>query len=584
MMMPVPRAMVIFDRQGDGSWLPTTVILATPDRLQGRCLPGDENRDGRLARILTGALPPRINDQTEERGTYEDWITWGVYNLANGHTTWSTEIKPEATVDALYDREVANVVSPLHRAAPPTEGDLETEGSGIELVEITEGVILSIERETDRRLYGVISAPDGEEAGLWAFQTSFRKDRIVRRTPLSLASRPIRGADGSSLMFEGAHGWHLGTPTGGPGSPEFAVLQRYAMPSLEWPEAKSRYRNLRVLRDRFIGSLVGGAIGDGLGRPVDGLSRAKVLARHGPLGVQDLPSDGARWSDATRLTVEVARSLVANGGHFDPGDFTARLVERQPTGLGSGAATGHAVAALANGEPWYEVGPRLAASDPDAATRSAPVGLVHSGETGATDLLRDAVRFALPTHGGNVGVAGAVAVAAAVGYLARLASTGSTQLEAGAFLDFVATAIGLIEAEPTPTRRPPVRPIYLRDRIRRIETWLDRAPEEVLDRIWTGAFALESVPAAIFCFLRAPDRPKDALLTAANASHATKAIGAMTGNLVGAWVGADRLLAGLPNWWAAVERLDELAALADVLLDASADLAESQEPPLSPLG
>jgi ADP-ribosylglycohydrolase len=106
----------------------------------------------------------------------------------------------------------------------------------------------------------------------------------------------------------------------------------------------------------------------------------------------------------------------------------------------------------------------------------------------------------------------------------------------------------------------------------------------VFERIWAGDFALESVPAAIYCFLRAPDRPRDALLTAANASHETAAIGSITGNLVGAWAGADRLRDELPRWWTAVERLEELLALADLLVDASADLAEGEEPPLSPLG
>ncbi len=107
------RAMLLFERQADASWLPTTVILATPKRLDGRALPGSPDRDARLARILRDALPPRINDQTEERGTFEDWISWGTYNLANGMTTWATEIKPEGTVDTLYEREVANVVASL---------------------------------------------------------------------------------------------------------------------------------------------------------------------------------------------------------------------------------------------------------------------------------------------------------------------------------------------------------------------------------------------------------------------------------------------------------------------------------------
>jgi hypothetical protein len=63
------RAMLLFERQADTSWTPTTVILATPERLQGKALPGNPDRDARLARYVSDALPPRINDDTEERGT-----------------------------------------------------------------------------------------------------------------------------------------------------------------------------------------------------------------------------------------------------------------------------------------------------------------------------------------------------------------------------------------------------------------------------------------------------------------------------------------------------------------------------------
>src|SRR5664280_2223192 len=47
------RAMLLFERQNDISWEPTIVILATPDRLQGRALPGNPDRDARLARFLS---------------------------------------------------------------------------------------------------------------------------------------------------------------------------------------------------------------------------------------------------------------------------------------------------------------------------------------------------------------------------------------------------------------------------------------------------------------------------------------------------------------------------------------------------
>lgn len=105
--LPVRRTMLLFERQADASWLPTTVILATPERLQGKCLPGNSDRDARLTSILTNALPPRINAHTKERGTWEDWIEWALDCFSNGHSTWATEVVPTQAVEALYRREVA---------------------------------------------------------------------------------------------------------------------------------------------------------------------------------------------------------------------------------------------------------------------------------------------------------------------------------------------------------------------------------------------------------------------------------------------------------------------------------------------
>jgi hypothetical protein len=102
------RAMVLFERQSDGSWMPGTVLLATPKRLRGKCLPGSPDRDARLAMFVREALPPRISDFTEERGSFIDWVDsvdWALYNLANGHT-----VKPTRTVDELFQREVLDAV------------------------------------------------------------------------------------------------------------------------------------------------------------------------------------------------------------------------------------------------------------------------------------------------------------------------------------------------------------------------------------------------------------------------------------------------------------------------------------------
>ena len=334
---------------------------------------------------------------------------------------------------------------------------------------------------------------------------------------------------------------------------------------LAWPDDLGRPFDATAYRDRCVGSLLAGALGDGLGVGAEGMSRAQILARYGPAGVVDLPEGGARWSDDTQLTFVVGESLVARGGRFDPADFVSRLIRWLPEGRGVGHATRAAIHLLEEGRRWDSVGPEVNSSGNGAAMRTAPVGLLHALDPTPTALLGDAVRFALPTHGGEIGVAGAVAMAAGVGYLVRRGAAGATSLDPVAFIDLMVAAIAEIETAPTPTRRPSGTSIYLRDRLRAIPSWLDRDPADVFDETWTGAFALESVPAAVYAFLRSPGDPSSVLLTAANASHDTDTIASMAGNLLGAWLGAKALASALPEWWGRIERSPELARLGGAL-------------------
>jgi poly(ADP-ribose) glycohydrolase ARH3 len=186
---------------------------------------------------------------------------------------------------------------------------------------------------------------------------------------------------------------------------------------------------------------------------------------------------------------------------------------------------------------------------------------VHALDSTPAQLRSEAILFALPTHAGSVGVAAAVAMACGVALLARLATAGHRRVDPVEFTNFLADAIRDLEPTPTPQRRPPGTPAFLRDRIREIPSWLDRIPRDVFEDTWTGAFALESVPAAIYAFLRTPDDPREVLVTAANASHDTDTIASMAGNLAGAWLGADRLQSELGDWLSRLEDREELEEL-----------------------
>lgn len=350
------------------------------------------------------------------------------------------------------------------------------------------------------------------------------------------------------------------------------VLDRYPMAIPPWPDGDIAESESADLADRFRGSLLWGATGDALGRPTESRSWEAIRRRWGPDGVTEFqPWRGwqsgpiGTWTDDTQLTIEVAETILESDGHVDPERLAERLRAWLPHGRGKGRATTSAIQAMDGGAPWWEAGPSVDSAGNGAAMRAAPVGLAWSLAPDAGQLVREAVISALPTHAHRVGVAGAVAIAAGVALCIR---DGGRAIEPERFLAFVADAVVGIEMEPTPLRSDPTTAVTLHDRILEVGSLLDVEPREVFcDRFWSGAFALESVPAALYCFLRYPERPDEVIITAANAGHDTDTIASMAGNLVGAHVGASRLRDEHADWWDQLEGREELIGLADGLLD-----------------
>lgn len=67
------------------------------------------------------------------------------------------------------------------------------------------------------------------------------------------------------------------------------------------------------LQDRIRGSLIGGALGDALGYPVEFMSRKQISAKYGSKGITafDLASNGkAVISDDTQMTLFTANGLL----------------------------------------------------------------------------------------------------------------------------------------------------------------------------------------------------------------------------------------------------------------------------------
>jgi ADP-ribosylglycohydrolase len=256
--------------------------------------------------------------------------------------------------------------------------------------------------------------------------------------------------------------------------------------------------------------------------------------------------------------MEVASTYLATGC-LDPADFATRVGDWLHFGRGKGRTCTEAALLILEGLPWIKTGRKSAGNG--AAMRAAPVGLARPGDL---DVLRhEAMLSCVVTHADRLAVASTVVMAFSVAYLLRVPA-GDLDVEhfAGAL---VAALGGTPDARYLERRRdPPPQRVRLSERIADVVTWLDRTWQDVTAHTWTGAYVLESLPAAIWFFVRYSDDPEECLVRAASVGHDSDTIAAMAGNMIGAYHG----LAALPDRWRDdLEYYHELIDMADGLLD-----------------
>jgi ADP-ribosylglycohydrolase len=337
-----------------------------------------------------------------------------------------------------------------------------------------------------------------------------------------------------------------GLPTGS------APARNVTMPIDQGP---SRLMGHAMRRGRFRAALLGGAIGDALGRSAKRNARPQYappwpIAEYAPWrGYTSGPSGTV--TDETQLTMLVAESLLG-AGRLDPEDLARLLVDWLPIGRGKRTATETAMLRLREGVPWYLAGDESAGSG--AAVRAAPIGLFRYHNLG---LLRtEAMLASLPTHRLPLAVAGAVAMAAATGWLVTQAPGHWT---ARGFVQAVQAAIAGIE----PAHASGATRATLYERIGELPVLLGQPASQALPSLCCEQPVLESVPSAFYCFLTNAGSAEAAILLAANgASSNADTLAAMTGTLSGALAGEE----GLP--WRLLGELecrDRLIDLADRL-------------------
>jgi poly(ADP-ribose) glycohydrolase ARH3 len=271
---------------------------------------------------------------------------------------------------------------------------------------------------------------------------------------------------------------------------------------------------------KFIGCLLGTAIGDSLG--------AKIEGTH---FFQEIKDIGPRYTDDTAMMIGAAESLIEYQG-FDPGHMASRFVENFEREPWRGYAWGppRIFRLIRSGRKWDELLDREiypgGSFGNGAAMRIAPVGLFYHDHP---EKLREVVYQASKiTHSHELALEGAALQAYAV---ARAISIMPAKLDKEYFLNEL---VRFVQVEPYKEKLVSMRKL-LDERAAR---------DKVIQQLGNSVEALNSVPAAIYSFLLNTNFA-DSIIFAVGLGGDADTIGAMAGAIAGACYGVK----GIPRRW-----------------------------------
>lgn len=315
--------------------------------------------------------------------------------------------------------------------------------------------------------------------------------------------------------------------------------------------------------DYFQGCLVGLAIGDAIGMPVETMTHEEIQQLHDGAGITGPvrqismryndgdPMEAGTTTDDTQLAFALALSLIEKEG-LDLFDVAMEIVAEYRSGkFGWGGTLRSSAEALgayldSNGKtgrsPLHYL-TKIPSFDPKAhcgngvAMRIAPFGLWHGTLSNRVDDLVDRVfMIGRMTHDDPRASIAAVAITAAVSHL--LYHGHSTGGNDWFFRKSVMDAVRHAEEKFVAGRK------VFSDRLEHAYA-LTGSTKMLREEIGCGSFALESVPFAIGTFLRHPSDFRAGVLEAVNAGGDADTTASMVGAMIGTNVG----ISGVPRDW-----------------------------------
>lgn len=320
-------------------------------------------------------------------------------------------------------------------------------------------------------------------------------------------------------------------------------------------------------RSKVRGAIVGTAIGDSLGMPVEGLSPATIAGKFGTLRSLVAPKKGTwahrthklrrgQWTDDTQLMLAIGESVVAKG-FLDFDDIARRHVLCLDDPCGWGKSTLVGIGRIKAGVNWWN------SAVPDGAgngtpMKVAPIGILLAlGSIKRFEAVAAVVNISRMTHGDPrpaiAGVIQADAVAKAI--LHGTAGLHSAIMAAEALAEAMEWSLD----EPHDALH-----VSLSSALRKAVGMAQggKTMSEIRKEVGAQSFVVESFPFTLAAVLKRRDDPEACLVELAAQGGDADTTCAMAGALLGA---AHGMCSFPERWRRPLEGYGRLLAMADGL-------------------
>ena len=300
-------------------------------------------------------------------------------------------------------------------------------------------------------------------------------------------------------------------------------------------------------RDRIEGMLLGVAIGDSLGYPVEFLLPNDKLRKYGEIG-DYIPSRRSNYkpvgvpTDDTQMAFWTVEVMLENNGHLNINELADRFVKERIFGIGS-TVKGFVKNYKDLKKPWYLSGVHSAGNG--ALMRISPVIVPHI-KNPSKELWADVLLATFVTHNDPFAISSSVAFANILWKLLQMEEIPSPDW----WIDEYVKVAAPIEGKTQYKSR--IKGLnYAGTGYEFINNYVRKAVEnktdilEFTNRVGSGAFLLETVPLVIFVLCNYSHDPEEAIVKAVTYSKDSDTVGAIVGSAVGALHGAE----AFPKRW-----------------------------------